>query len=177
MTFKLPHNFLTGLFSVTLCAYAVAEEEQRFEISFSPEFIQGGDYEINHDGLIGVDLKYYLKNSESWRYFINTSYHQSIEREGSALDIFNLGVGSQYQFGSLWGKIVYTELSLGALYSQEQFSVTLIDREASSSFQDWDFVCSLGLGMKFSDNYSGKLYFKQLGSMGNSIGLSFSTSF
>lgn len=155
----------------------IAEDTKDYQLSLTTDLMWQGDFSINHDAIVGVDLQYYLKDEQPWRHFLTTGYRQSAETEGASLTIFNAGMGTQYEFGKLWGKSVYSEFTLGAMYSQEKFSVTLIDREASSSFQDWDIQASMGIGMNFSETYSGKLYLKQFGSKGNSLGLSFSTSF
>lgn len=180
--YKLPYAKIQGVLAPVLFMASPpvlgdnANHLDKFQFDLFTEMLMEGDLDIEEDALIGGELKYFFDQNSAFKHFIAGGYRTDLENEGSSVDIFNLDIGSQYQFATMWDNRAFVEYSIGAIYSQVDYSISLIDRDTSHSFDEFNYKASVAVGFDFQDDFSTKLFFNRLGDS-STIGLGFSYRF
>jgi len=172
------HPFIFSICMLAAASKGYAEENGPVvQINLLSEYFIKGDYSLSYDVLVGSEIQYYFSHSQPLHHFVKSGYRASTSQSGSALELFNLDLGSRYHMGTFWGNKLFANYSVGAVYSSEEFSIQLIDREANTSFSDWALQGSVALDMELGNQLSSKLFFNQIDSKGSSAGLSVSLAF
>lgn len=138
-------------------------QTDKFQFNLFTEMLMEGELDIEEDALIGGELKYFFDQNQTFKHFVAGGYRTDLENEGSSVDIFNIDIGSQYSFGKLWGNRAFVEYSVGAIYSQVDYSIDLIDRETSHSFDEFNYKASVAVGLDFQEDFSTQLFINRLG--------------
>lgn len=152
-------------------------------LNLSSEYLFEGSYAGSYETLAGGGIRYDLSDlldtpdSNAWRHHLTASYHTAVDGEGSELNLFSAGIGSSYDVTTVYGKPLFVDYTIGAVYSSETFSSRLIDRTAKTTFSSTDYLLSLGTGMRFTGSISSRLYVSRFGDNGTSAGLSLSVEF
>ena len=153
-----------------------ADKPDRYEIDLSSELLIGGDFDLEEDVLVGGEFKYFFLEKGNNNIYLSAGFQTDMDNEGSSLDIYSLNLGSQYDLPNLWGKRTYFEYALGATYTNEAYSISLIDRDTSHSYSEVGYKASLGVGIDLSKRIGTNLFFSQY-SGGTTAGIGFTYSF
>ena len=155
-------------------AYA-EQTSQKLQLDLSAEFLIAGDIDIDDDVLAGAELSYFFYEINQTPVFLSVGVRTDVDNEGVAVDIYNIDIGSQYTLGKLFGKKTFLEYSFGATYTRQEYSISLIDREANNTFSEVGAKASLELGLALSRQFSTKLFFNQYSDTTTTgLGLSYS---
>ena len=152
-------------------------QEDTYQLDFLSEILVDGALNIDGDVLVGAEFKYFLPYRSSQNLYMAFGYRTDLDKEGSSLDIVNIDIGGQYYFDHFWGGRSYVEYALGATYIFEEYSIQLIDREVTASFDEFGYKTSLGFGVKFQDDFRTKLFVNRYSEDSTTAGLSVSYAF
>lgn len=171
---KIPFILLL-LFDST--AIKAGESSNDFQFDFFTEVPLSGTLSVDDDTLVGTEFKYFFQRAEPHHFFTAIGFRTDVDKSGSSLEMFNVDIGAQYDLPNFWGERSYLEYSIGATYSNEEFSFNLIDREITNSFDGSGFKASLGLGFEFETGVDTKFFINQYDGNSTTFGISFSLSF
>lgn len=152
-------------------------DPSRLKINASTEYLIQGDFSASYDVLAGGEVQYTLYETDHWQHFIKAGYRQALASDNSSLSLFDVGFGSSYGLTQIYGKTVSVDYTLGAVYSSEEFSTQLIDKEIKKTFTATDFQASVGLSLELSDHFHSRLFVSQMGNKATSAGLNLSYEF
>lgn len=148
----------------------------RFSASLLAETLAAGDLNIDDELLLGVALRYDIKQTDHRDYFIEAGLKTDTDNEGSSVDIASLGVGIEQTFAPNWRGKPYARYSLGVARTTENVAINLIDRSTEHTFTDTDFTANATVGVHLSKALGSEFYVNQLGGS-TTVGLSLSYSF
>ena len=171
-------RWLVPLIGLTFIGNATANSSVH-QISLSYDLPTAGQLNIDEDPLLGVEYRRYLTWPDSLQSFAAAGFKTDTDNVGIATDIFYADIGMQYDFATFSASQSFVELSLGATYGIEEYSIELIDREVSDSTSEFGIKTSFAIGHKFNNGFGlvlGLNEFSQ-GISGRTLSLNFTYAF
>ncbi|NGN96938.1 hypothetical protein G5S52_04505 [Grimontia sp. S25] len=148
-----------------------------YQLDITTEILTEGGVAAEDELLIGGEFRYFFLRQSPFHLYLSSGYRTDSDDEGSTFDIYNADFGSQWDFGYFWGNRAFLEAAVGAAYIQESYAISLIDRNASSDFDEFTYKAAFGLGVEWQNTVGTKLFINQYGSDYRTLGISLSYSF
>ncbi len=164
------------LFISQLC-FSQSNDNQKFQLGLQSNYFLAGELNATYDISTGIEAKYFLKHTEKFHHFINATFTTDIGTTGANLFVYDIGLGSQYDFLQLFKKPLFFQLNAGLLYWQEYFSTQLIEATISNNTSQLGFKANLGIGYRISNKLNVAVNASQFNTHGTTIGISLHYSF
>jgi len=156
---------------ISHCCFSQESDDRKFQVGLNGNFFISGELNSIYDTSVGVEGAYFFKHTPKFHHFFNAGFTTEIGRKGTNLYAFDLGIGTQYDIAKLWKKQLYLQLSAGALYLEERFSIQLIERTIDTSVSEFGFKANFGIGYQLTKKLSLQINATQFTSKGTSAGL------